>query len=501
MLVLLMISQVEYKLVHFQYNVTSCLICHQTPIQKINDTIYIAGGIHRSGNYATPMLIALKVKQGIQVLWYKAFTGSNLDMPISSLAKINDTLIAVGGGRYGCDCSFIGLFNLNTQNFVWVKRLFSNGHVRDIAFDGNSIVGVTWPSSSGNGSIVKLDINGNVLWSRWTNWSNCNWDANHAIVPTIDGYIVVSVIGDGAACNWEVRTAIYKVSVDGNSATFIKGFRSCTESSKLIKDNDGNYVLIGYRKHTGNCLTPDAYLIKMDQNFNIVYGKLYSAGNKLKFLNIVIDLDGNYLIVGNILIGSTSYPIVLKINKNDGSVIWARYWAGASSNQRYNEARGIAPIKLNKFLLSGYLGTGLENYNGYFVILDSIGAIDSCLSPLVGSINVSNFTPSSWTPPGSILGSISTTNLTLTPYNFSISSTQGCQITPINFNEYKSCNFRIYAGKGYIKVISNNEINLRIYDIRGKKVKEVLIKEGEIRLKPGIYIIKVNNESLKLVVN
>ncbi len=32
-------------------------------------------------------------------------------------------------------------------------------------------------------------------------------------------------------------------------------------------------------------------------------------------------------------------------------------------------------------------------------------------------------------------------------------------------------------------------------------IKEVLIKEGEIRLRAGVYILKIGNESLKLVVN
>ncbi len=91
-------------------------------------------------------------------------------------------------------------------------------------------------------------------------------------------------------------------------------------------------------------------------------------------------------------------------------------------------------------------------------------------------------------------------NISLNEYQFSIQQEPNCQITPINYNEYKSCNFRIYGGKGFIEVKAKKLIKLEIYNMTGKKIKEVVIKEGKINLKAGIYFVRINNEKLKVVV-
>ncbi|MCX7948240.1 MAG: hypothetical protein N2504_06620 [candidate division WOR-3 bacterium] len=52
MLELVLISQIN-KLIWFQYNSTGCLTCHNTPIERINDSIYVLGSFHynKSGVY------------------------------------------------------------------------------------------------------------------------------------------------------------------------------------------------------------------------------------------------------------------------------------------------------------------------------------------------------------------------------------------------------------------------------------------------------------------
>jgi len=71
---------------------------------------------------------------------------------------------------------------------------------------------------------------------------------------------------------------------------------------------------------------------------------------------------------------------------------------------------------------------------------------------------------------------------------------------PISDNEYKSCNYIIYGSKGFIAIKSENEVNLKIFSISGYKVKEVNIKEGKIKINPGIYIVQIGKDKVKIIV-
>jgi hypothetical protein len=482
-MILLIIAQIN-KIIWFQYSSTGCLTCHKTPILKMNDSTYILGSAHYN-NRLRIMLMGIKVKTGITVEWYKAWLSNpDLDLHASALTKINDTLIAVGGGHGGCaSCSFFGLFNLKTQNFVWAKYLFGKPTVRSIAYDGNSLVLAAQATNAEfRGAIIKTDLNGNVIWAKETSFG-CLWNDNYSIIPEQNGYIVMG-LGDGGGCSWHV--VIYRISLDGSSATLIKGIFSYYAPYNLLRDGDGNYVLTGFGV--------EAFLSKIDPSGNVIYSKLYTANNELRFYDIALDLDGNYLLAGLTKIGSTSYPIAIKINKNDGSVIWARRWSGAPANQANNLAKGIIPVTTGKILVSGYLGTSVDNHNGFFVILDSADCMTSF------QVNVYNFGISDWSPSISLSDYSDINNLTLTPYNFSISQTASCSITPISDNEYKSCNYIIYGSKGFIAIKSENKVNLKIFSISGYKVKEVNIKEGKIKINPGIYIVQIGKDKVKIIV-
>ena len=93
-------------------------------------------------------------------------------------------------------------------------------------------------------------------------------------------------------------------------------------------------------------------------------------------------------------------------------------------------------------------------------------------------------------------------NLSLTPYSPSINQTNSCEITPIsNYEFYKSCSFEIRANRGYIDIKLKEKNNVIVYDIIGNVVySEFFEGERRIRVKYGIYIIKIGNERVKMVV-
>lgn len=71
----------------------------------------------------------------------------------------------------------------------------------------------------------------------------------------------------------KLATCNYRISLDGSSATLIKGISNNYRAYNLIKDGDGNYVLIGFLEDGG------AYLSKIGPSGNVIYSKRYTANN------------------------------------------------------------------------------------------------------------------------------------------------------------------------------------------------------------------------------
>lgn len=212
--------------------------------------------------------------------------------------------------------------------------------------------------------------------------------------------------------------------------------------------------------------------------------------------NITFDYDGNYLISGLIIASSnSSYPIVLKVDRENGNLIWARVWNTPPPNTTSNEARGIIPIGQGKFYLLTFLG----GFGGFAVIREDTA------SPIQCTQNI-NFNVSS-------LGT-SIDNFTLQVYNDTLEGnsfplsyiytsaflTEGCSISS-NYEFNKSCLFKVSSNKGYIHIELNKREKVSIYDISGKAIyNEFFEGKRKVKVKEGVYVVRIGKENVKVVV-
>ncbi len=155
------------------YSATGCITCHKIASVKMNDTLYIFGTFHYN-NKLNPFLIA--VDSLLNIKWYKAFSHNLDNLAIDKIVKINDSLIAISGGHTyangqcpNTNCTFFGIFNIKSQNFVWAKYRQSGGFLSATAidFDGNNlIIGAQSAINNGGSWLIKVDLSGNVLWQK-----------------------------------------------------------------------------------------------------------------------------------------------------------------------------------------------------------------------------------------------------------------------------------------------------------------------------------------------
>jgi len=493
------------------YTATGCITCHRIASVKMNDTLYIFGTFHYNNNKLNPFLIA--VDSSLNIKWYKAFSHSLSNLAIDKMVKINDSLIAISGGhtRNGnqCpdgNCTFFGIFNIKTQNFVWAKYRqtgSSGGHISATAidFDGNNLIIGAQSRINYDGSwLLKVDLNGNILWQK-------------IIRLGVAEYSVMDVVFDGTNYVYLIR------NISGENPTLVKfgsngnliwaknyDFNAYDYAYKLLKDIDG-YVVVGFKCSNFNCANSNndsIFVFKTDFNGNIIWSKLYSSGVAGRAYDIALDYDGNYLISGFIRASnSSSYPIVLKVNRSNGNLIWSRIWNTPPPNTSSNKAKGVISIGQGKFYLLTFIGSGTDTSGGFAIIREDTNPnlVGHCTQPI-------NFTVTSRNPAVSDL-SVDTANanfslfdLSLTPYNPTINQTPTCEITPIsNYEFYKSCSFEIRANRGYIDIKLRGRNNVIVYDIIGNVIySEFFEGERRIRVKDGIYIIKVGNERVKMVV-
>jgi len=512
------VSTAYAQIVWMNYNSTGCVTCHRIASVKMSDTLYIFGTFHYTSKM-NPFLIA--VDSSLNIKWYKAFSHSLGNAAIDKMVKINDSLIAISGGhssrQSSCqnyNCTLFGIFNIKTQNFVWAKYRQANPNnwhmsATAIDFDGNNLVIGAQSTMDNYGSwLLKVDLNGSILWQKIIyRGQNTEFSVMDVI---FDGANYVYLFRNGASDGDNI--SLVKLNLNGN-LIWAKdyNFGNFEYPYKLLRDAN-SYVVVGFRCQDGNCSTSnssdDIIIFKTDTNGNIIWSKLYSSNmagwlSEDRAYDIAIDYDGNYLVSGFVRASSnSSYPIVLKINRSNGNLIWARYWDTPPSNTASNYAKSVISIGQGKFYLLTFIGSNVDTTTGFAIIREDTARADSgCTKSL--SMSVSSQSPTDSNLGVTIINaSYPVNNLSLSSYNPNINQTLSCQITPISNYEYiKSCDYEIKSQRNYIEISLKRKKNVYIYNVLGKVVyRDEFEGKRRIKLKDGIYVIKLDNEKFKVVV-
>jgi len=130
--------------------------------------------------------------------------------------------------------------------------------------------------------------------------------------------------------------------------------------SKILKTDDGGYILLGQTKSnnydvSGNHGNFDIWVVKMDNNFDIIWQKCLGGSNLDEAVDIKIT-DSGYIIVGNTksndgdvsgLKGDKDIWIV-KLT-NNGSIQWQKCFGG--TNEEYASSIHITPT--GNYIISG----------------------------------------------------------------------------------------------------------------------------------------------------
>jgi len=178
------------------------------------------------------------------------------------------------------------------------------------------------------------------------------------VVEAVNGYIIV-----GQYYTSETETYAYMVKVDNNfNVVWRKAVRLSpglsldhNKANAIIKTSDGNYVIIAYLYNV------PFFMIKIDENGNTLWTKFYNsyAGEPYDILE-----ESN----GSLIVTSFCYPNDLCISKfnSNGDLIWTKSVEGSISQR---------PYSIIKTFDLGYLVVGEVNNDGYIVKFDNNGNV------------------------------------------------------------------------------------------------------------------------------
>ncbi|MEM6842722.1 MAG: hypothetical protein AAF632_10895 [Bacteroidota bacterium] len=316
------------------------------------------------------------------ILWDKTYGGTYDDRATSIVATPDGGYLL--GGTSKSDAGFEKSHNVVTAEDYWLIKVDAQGNVQwDKSYSGG---GRDWfttilPTSDGNYLLcgygwsgmafdkseasrghedywlIKIDAQGNKLWDK-TIGGPTN-DTLEDVIETDDGGFLLGgfsvgldfgIGGEQTEFNRGLGPDYWVVKIDANGNKLwdkIYGGEGEDFLSKIVKTQDGNYLLAGYsnsstgfEKSEGSRGDLDYWLVKIDPNGNPLWDKTIGGNGDDRLAGVILTADGGFLLGGRSSSnagfdksensrGGNDYWLV----KTDaqGNVQWDRIYGGGGS--------------------------------------------------------------------------------------------------------------------------------------------------------------------------
>jgi hypothetical protein len=310
--------------------------------------------------------------------WAKTYGGSNTEIAYSIIQTFDGGFIVAGDtdsfGASG-DCLIIKLDA--SGNFSWQKTYGGSG--LEVAwsiqqtFDGGSVVaGRTYSFGQGMADILvmKLDEDGNIIWQKA--YGGSNDDIAYSIQQTSDnGYIVAGITKSYGSGNWD--GLMLKLDLNGN-VVWQKTYGGSNGDLALSvnQTSDSGYIVAGYTRSFG-AGSYDFWVLKLDSAGNTIWQKTYGGNGSDQAVDIQQTIEGGYIVAGviNYAEAVSGDFWLLKLD-NNGNTTWQKSYGG----NREDSPCSIQQTSDNGYIVAGYTKSfGAVSYNYWLLKLDNTGNI------------------------------------------------------------------------------------------------------------------------------
>jgi len=308
--------------------------------------------------------------------WNKTFGGPDYDTGYM-VRQTNDGGYIIVGWTY----SYVGNSNLyiiktdGNGNPQWMKSLGGDGYergycVQQTSDGGYIVVGYTTSYGAGGSDawLIKLDANGTVLWDR--TFGGASSDNGYYVQQSDDGgYIIVGATvsyGAGGADVWLIKTDSNGTEMwnktFGTSIYYEQGY-------VVYPSNDGGYMVFG-RQQADN---DEILVIKTDAQGNELWNKTF-GGNDGEWLRTAYKTsDGGFILVGRTYsYGVNGDAYVIKLDAQ-GNMEWGKNYGGLD----YDCGNGITETSDGGYIIAGATKSyGAGYYDSWLIKIDTWGNME-----------------------------------------------------------------------------------------------------------------------------
>ena len=274
--------------------------------------------------------VTIKGAKFLYRIFEKILSGSE----IYGLTEASDGSLWVAGGKNAA---------------TWVSNLSKDGNVLlDKNFVGRKVFGITedsdgslWVTGNvGDGwtlrsdaKMLKFSKDGSVLLDK--TYGGSDWEDAYSIVDGSDGSMWVAgyakINGTGNGDMW-----VLKCNKDNASVLLDKtyGGSDWEEARSITEDSDGNIWVAGYTSSKGNGGS-DAWVLKLSKdNGSVLLDKTYGGSGSDDAYSVIEARDGSIWVVGSTTSRGAGMndAWVLKLNKDDGSVLLDKTYGGTKND-------------------------------------------------------------------------------------------------------------------------------------------------------------------------
>jgi hypothetical protein len=333
-------------------------------VQQTNDGGYIITGTTSSFDGSGSEVWLIKTDDNGNKVWDRTFGGTG-DAVGNSVQQTNDGGYIITGTTSSIGGDVWLIKTDSTGNKVWDKT-FGATSSTDVGYsvqettDGGYIITGQYGTGDYNLWLIKTDSSGNKVWDRTFRGSG------RSVQQTTDGgYIVTGANSDEV---WLIKT-----DSSGNEVwnrTF--GGAAWEYGFSVSQTFDGGYIITG--RSYSSFYGIDVLLIKTDVDGNKVWDRTYGGTGYDEGLSVQQTIDGGYIIIGDTTSFSADGSIDVWLIKMDdnGDMVWDKTFGG--TNNDYGTS--VQQTTDNGFIITGYtssFGAGRTdvlliktNENGFF---------------------------------------------------------------------------------------------------------------------------------------
>ena len=302
--------------------------------------------------------------------WSVTYGGNEDDYPCEIEVLEDGFLIGAYTKSYGNQNDKFDFYLIRTDemgNIVW-ERTYGGSQNEQMASlkqaqDGGYIMsGVTqsWGQGGSDGYIVRVDKNGDTLWTKY--YGGLTWDQFYCGIPTIDqgfaftGFSSVYLKGDQAY--------IVKTDQNGDSLwTQTEGGDNQDYGYYVLEDESGGYASLGHTWSQGN--ESMGYLVRLNSSGHVTWWSAFGDTGEDYCRWFDQNDDHSFTIVGNTQsYGNGMDDFWLVFTNPDGTPVGWYTYGGSEADICYNGSRDMD----GGILMAGHTWSfGVQGPNMFFM--------------------------------------------------------------------------------------------------------------------------------------